>query len=673
MEDLRGQWPFSGRAAELGQVRESLGGGRRGIVVCGAAGTGRSRLAAEAVAGLAHVWVTGTRGGASLRFGAFAHLLPGAAADSLSRAVETLRWVRVLVVDDAHLLDDASAALVQHLAVHRRAGLLLTVTTPGRLDETAASWCPDAVSGLWRRHVLPRLTIGPLSEERTAEVLTSVLGDHVEALTVRRLHRLSGGNLLLLRELAAATREAGTLERLHGVWRWRGEVPMTGRLRELVAAAIGELGEAEREALELVAFGEPLPAAAAPVPVAALERLEARGLIVSDDDLLVRLAHPLFGPAVRAGVGRLRAQRLSRTARAAQHAAVAAQCPEPAARPAEPVTQAAARTTEPAARTTELTKQCAELAARGYAGDLARIAPGAGERLVEDDTGWDEAGMAEFCARRAWIARLRGEVREAVSWSGEGLRRDPGNVPCLGELARAAACAGDLLTAEEALDRCPDDASARAWVLAARGDLDGALRSALAAAEGGDLFALHDVARLGAPGMVAARLDRLAETMSGDLAPLLAEHAAALVAGDAAALDKVARKLAELGLLLHAAEAAGHAAKAHRAHREGRAADASLAHAAMLAHVCQGARTPTLVDLATPRLTPRQRQIAGLAAAGLTNREIAERLGLSIRTVANQLCRMYEHLGSSDRTALGRLISLTYAAPMAVRDHPVAW
>ncbi|MEZ0073243.1 LuxR C-terminal-related transcriptional regulator [Planotetraspora sp. GP83] len=639
MEDLRDQWPFSGRAAELGHVRESLGGGRRGIVVCGAAGTGRTRLAAEAVAGLSHVWVTGTRGGASLRFGAFAHLLPGSAADSLSRAVETLRWVRVLVVDDAHLLDEASAALVQHLAVHRRAGLLVTVSA----DETAASSCPDAVTGLWRRHVLPRLTIGPLSEERVAEVLTSVLGDHVEALTVRRLHRLSGGNLLLLRELVAATREAGALERAHGVWRWRGEVPMTGRLRELVAAAIGELGEAEREALELVAFGEPLAAAAAPVPVAALERLEARGLIVTDDDLLVRLAHPLFGPAVRAGVGRLRAQRLSRTAP-----------------PPRDVTAA-------------LSDQCAKLAARGYAGDLARIAPGAGERLVEDDAGWDEAGMAEFCARRAWIARLRGEVREAVSWSGEGLRRFPGNVPCLGELARAAACAGDLLTAEEALDRCPDDASARAWVLAARGDLDGALRSALAAAEGGDLFALHDVARLGAPGEVAARLDRLAETMTGDLAPLLAEHAAALAAGDAAALDKVARKLAELGLLLHAAEAAGHAAKAHRAHREGRAADASQAHAAMLAHACQGARTPTLVDLATPRLTPRQRQIAGLATAGLTNREIAERLGLSIRTVANQLCRMYEHLGSSDRTALGRLISLSYAAPMAVRDHPVAW
>ncbi|WP_318272315.1 helix-turn-helix transcriptional regulator [Microbispora triticiradicis] len=65
-----------------------------------------------------------------------------------------------------------------------------------------------------------------------------------------------------------------------------------------------------------------------------------------------------------------------------------------------------------------------------------------------------------------------------------------------------------------------------------------------------------------------------------------------------------------------------------------------------------------LTGLATPRLTPRQRQITALAAAGLTNREIAQRLGLSIRTVGNQLCRAYQRLGSSDRSSLGRLIGL---------------
>jgi DNA-binding CsgD family transcriptional regulator len=322
-----------------------------------------------------------------------------------------------------------------------------------------------------------------------------------------------------------------------------------------------------------------------------------------------------------------------------------------------------------------LSAQCAQLTALGQTGDVSQVVPGVGERLTEEDEGWDEPGMADFCARRAWIARLRGELREAVAWSSEGLRRSPLHGPCRSELACAAAQAGDLLTAEDALSRWPQDSLpeflttpasylvARAWVFAARGEQDTAVGSALAAARAcrsgaslpGELFALHDVVRLGAPGLVADRLTRLADTLPGDLAPLLADHAAALVAADGAALDKVARRLAELGLLLHAAEVAGHAAKAHR---DTRSADASIAYASTLAQACQGARTPALLDLATPRLTPRQRQIAGLAASGLTNREIAQRLGLSIRTVANQLCRAYENLGSSDRTALPQLISL---------------
>ncbi|KAA9373607.1 hypothetical protein F5972_34960 [Microbispora cellulosiformans] len=621
MNDPRDPWRFCGRAEELETVRAAVRGVRRGIVVAGEAGAGRSRLAAEAVAGLAHVWVTGTRGSASLPFGAFAHLLPGSAADSLSRAVRALRWVRVLVIDDAHLLDDASAALVHHLAAHGDAHLLVTV----RADEPV----PEAVAELWRRHVLPRLDLTPLSVHRTGELLARVLGAHVEELTVRRFHRVCGGDLRLLRELVAATREASALDRVHGVWRWRGEVPVTATLRDLVSAEIGEVDDAEREALELVAFAEPLVAGAAAAPV--LERLEARGLVVIDDDLRVRLVHPLFGALLRAGAGRLRARRLAGAARPPQDVAWA------------------------------LSAQVAELTARAYAGDLTGLTPGAGERLAEDDAGWEQPGMADFCARRAWLARLRGEVREAVAWSGEGTRRVPGHHACSAELARAAAHIGDLRTAEEALGRCGDDASARAWVLAARGDLDGALRCALAAAGSAghdgadDLFALHDVARLGAPELVTRRLDGLAETMRGDLAAVLAEHAAALAARDGAALDKTARRLADLGLLLHAAEAAGHAANAHR---NGRAAAASLAHASALAQACQGARTPVLLGLATPRLTPRQRQITALAAAGLTNREIAQRLGLSIRTVGNQLCRAYQRLGSSDRGSLGRLIGL---------------
>jgi DNA-binding CsgD family transcriptional regulator len=51
-------------------------------------------------------------------------------------------------------------------------------------------------------------------------------------------------------------------------------------------------------------------------------------------------------------------------------------------------------------------------------------------------------------------------------------------------------------------------------------------------------------------------------------------------------------------------------------------------------------------------LTAQERQIADLAATGLTNKQIAERLYLSHRTVASHLHRLYPKLGVASRTAL---------------------
>ena len=55
-------------------------------------------------------------------------------------------------------------------------------------------------------------------------------------------------------------------------------------------------------------------------------------------------------------------------------------------------------------------------------------------------------------------------------------------------------------------------------------------------------------------------------------------------------------------------------------------------------------------------LTPQQRQIVRLAAAGLTNREIGDRLLLSPRTVASHLYRSFPKLGITDRYKLREVI-----------------
>jgi DNA-binding NarL/FixJ family response regulator len=56
-------------------------------------------------------------------------------------------------------------------------------------------------------------------------------------------------------------------------------------------------------------------------------------------------------------------------------------------------------------------------------------------------------------------------------------------------------------------------------------------------------------------------------------------------------------------------------------------------------------------------LTPQQLQIASLAAAGLTNKQIAERLFLSPRTVSTHLYQIFPKLGITSRAALRDALS----------------
>jgi DNA-binding CsgD family transcriptional regulator len=56
----------------------------------------------------------------------------------------------------------------------------------------------------------------------------------------------------------------------------------------------------------------------------------------------------------------------------------------------------------------------------------------------------------------------------------------------------------------------------------------------------------------------------------------------------------------------------------------------------------------------------REAEIARLAASGVTNQQIAERLYLSIRTVHNHLQHVYTKLGVSSREELAPLLDVEY-------------
>ncbi|WP_051821407.1 MULTISPECIES: helix-turn-helix transcriptional regulator [unclassified Streptomyces] len=638
-------WPFTGRTAELDLVRRSVAAGRPGVAVTGPAGRGKTRLLTEALRGTGCARVTGTPGARGIAFAAFAHLLPDSV--TLHRAVRLLSGVRLLFVDDAHLLDDASAALVHQLAVHGRTRLAVAATTDGEV--------PAAVSRLWSGELLPRLHLEPLPAPETAGLLTAATGAAPEPLTAARLHRLAHGDLRLLRDLHAAVLRHGPLDPVPGTREraWRGPVPVTTAVRERVAPVLDRLRPREREALERLAFAEPLPLDADALGPLATESLEAHGLVRVDDRGAAHLAHPLHGAVLREGAGRLRARRF---------------------------------TGAPDRCGPALAAERAALLGRIARADVREPRAPVGEWLAGE--GLPVPGG--YAAVRARFARLGGRLREAASWAREGLRHDPADPSCRAELALATAQSGVIPPAVSAAAGSPaapgdggpgpaaDGApgagegaygtetggarpsaetgrtgpravpgprpapSVTAWAAAARGDLDGAARTA---ADGDP----YDAVRLGVP-----------ERATGRLTGVFADHADALARADGPALDRVAGELERRGFLLFAAEAHAQAARAHRAPLAARTA---RARAAALARRCQGARTPALSAPALGELTARQRQVVTLAAAGLSNRQIAERLTLSVRTVGNHLYGAYARLGAGDRTALPCLVGVPEAQP----------
>jgi DNA-binding NarL/FixJ family response regulator len=64
-------------------------------------------------------------------------------------------------------------------------------------------------------------------------------------------------------------------------------------------------------------------------------------------------------------------------------------------------------------------------------------------------------------------------------------------------------------------------------------------------------------------------------------------------------------------------------------------------------------RNPTAVE----HLTAQELQIAQLAALGLSNREIGERLYLSPRTIGTHLYHIFPKLGVTDRRELASVLS----------------
>jgi DNA-binding CsgD family transcriptional regulator len=139
-----------------------------------------------------------------------------------------------------------------------------------------------------------------------------------------------------------------------------------------------------------------------------------------------------------------------------------------------------------------------------------------------------------------------------------------------------------------------------------------------------------------------------------------------------AARLEYARAMADLGAALRRA---GHRAESrevlrpalHLAHRCGALALTERTHTELIA---AGARPRRLVLSGLDSLTPSERRVAQLAAAGLPNREIAQHLFITARTVEGHLTHAYQKLDITSREQLPEALAIanvegTAAAPQA--------
>ncbi|MEZ0366363.1 LuxR C-terminal-related transcriptional regulator [Mycobacterium sp. pUA109] len=243
----------------------------------------------------------------------------------------------------------------------------------------------------------------------------------------------------------------------------------------------------------------------------------------------------------------------------------------------------------------------------------------------------------------------------------EGARGD-------GEAAGAALRRSEHASGPQVAAFLPELELARAWERAAVGETTAArmhaARAAQIAQQSGmsavEMRALHTAARFG-DRVHAARLGELAQTLTTPMATTIATYARGLADHDGDTLDAAADRFAEMGAGALAADAAAQAAREHAraGHRSKELESSSRAH--WLAGSGE-VRTPAVVAAAQPLpITDREREIAMLVAAGLSNRQIADRLTVSVRTVDGHLYRIFAKLGIERRDQLVRLVKRAQA------------
>ena len=305
-------WPLVGRAQELELLLESLDPGA-GVLLAGHSGVGKTRLSHEVASRAAETgWrvevAVATELTQPMDYGALAHLArstdDGPSNSWPQRILGAMRAAAaghrvLLVVDDVHLLDEASASVIHALVANRVTSVVMTVRSGQAV--------PSPIASLYGDGRITRLELQHLSRAEVDELVETVLDGPVLTDSVDRLWALTDGNVLYLHELVLDAMDTGALKLEGGFWRWQGSSPVGNRLGELVGARLRSADRSLQRFLAIVALGETLSdtVVSSLAPGVDIAEVERRGLVKLDRSaagVRLRLAHPLYGEVIRAAL-----------------------------------------------------------------------------------------------------------------------------------------------------------------------------------------------------------------------------------------------------------------------------------------------------------------------------------------------------------------------------------
>jgi DNA-binding CsgD family transcriptional regulator len=537
----------------------------------------------------------------------------------------------VIAVDDGAWLDPSSAGVLADAIGHaERSQIRLLVT--GERDGAVALPLDRMTAGR-----VTVLAVAPMTEQALFEVVAEHVGSGFSPTERSTLAELSNGNPHLAIQMARA--------KLRGDAAPTGfAIPVPRDLRTaVIRERVGEVDETTWDLLVLIATASrPSPDLLARVIPGSYDAASTNLLdagVIGIDDGVVTFRDPVLRGAVYADA--------PRSTRHAAHRRLADATGDPElrahhlARGTDTPDPTVARVLEDAAG--HASARGATDAAADLATAAARLTPehdaaARARRLVLAATWWvasedpaaaataataavetgDHAAALDAAVLLADLALARGDATDAVD-ALAGVADEPAiSDEIQADLAEASAAGGDLDAARARADRISDPTSphalrARAAVLLASGDADAAST------------------------VLARIVDEPAEPLRTQARALLTLGRARRASGD--------RRGARIALeaAVSAFERSGHAHWLPTVHAE-------------------IARLPGRRGVGR-RLSPAEEQVALLAASGLRNREIAQTLTLSVRTVESHLSNVYAKLGVRSRTELALFLDPELAQP----------